>query len=68
MKDSEVTREALRRLPKDVYQERQYRLTRAIGYNTGKSVLPESQWTKPEEVINELLESIFLDLNFLIML
>jgi hypothetical protein len=45
-----VTKEALRRLPKEVFQERQWRLARAIGANANKDVLPESEWTKPEEV------------------
>lgn len=50
MKEGDVIKEALRRLPKDVYQERQYRLTRAINYSANKSVLPESDWTTPEQV------------------
>ncbi len=52
MKDNEITREALRRLPKDVYIERQYRLTRAINLSAIKSVLPESEWIKPDDVNN----------------
>jgi ubiquinol-cytochrome c reductase subunit 7 len=50
VKDNEITREALRRLPKDVYIERQYRLTRAINLSAIKSVLPESEWIKPDDV------------------
>lgn len=49
-RDNDVTKEALRRLPKDVFQERQWRLTRAIGANANKDVLPESDWTLPENV------------------
>lgn len=45
-----VVEEALRRLPPDVFQERQWRLTRAIGANANKDVLAESDWLKPEEV------------------
>ena len=51
MKESnDVIAEAVRRLPKEVFDERQFRLSRAIQYNSGKTILPESQWTKPEEV------------------
>ena len=46
-----VVEEALRRLPPDVFQERQWRLTRAISANANKDVLPESEWLKSEEVI-----------------
>jgi ubiquinol-cytochrome c reductase subunit 7 len=51
MKESnDVIAEAVRRLPKEVFDERQFRLSRAIQYNSGKTILPESQWTKPEDV------------------
>ena len=50
MKDNEITLEALRRLPSDVFQERQFRLARAITQNVSKQFLPENQWVKPEEV------------------
>jgi hypothetical protein len=52
VKDSEITREALRRLPHDVYQERQFRMTRALAYSGNKSILPESEWITPEQVKN----------------
>lgn len=51
MKDNEITREALRRLPTEVFMERQFRLTRAINLSSGKSVLPENEWTTTEQVI-----------------
>ena len=51
IRDNEVTREALKRLPKDVYQERQWRLTRSIAANANKAVIPESDWLKITEVI-----------------
>ncbi|RNA22270.1 cytochrome b-c1 complex subunit 7 [Brachionus plicatilis] len=54
MKENELIKEALRRLPADVYQERQYRLARAINLSSGKSVLPESEWTKPEQDVSYL--------------
>ena len=46
--------EALRRLPKDVFQERQFRMARAIGENANKNVLPESEWLKPEQDVSYL--------------
>ena len=50
IKDNEITHEALRRLPKDVFFERQYRLARSINVSANKGVLPESEWLKAEEV------------------
>lgn len=57
LKENDIVREALRRLPSEVFQERQYRLTRAINLSSGKSVLPESEWTKPEEVSKKKLKN-----------
>ncbi len=65
-KDSNaITKEALRRLPKDVFQERQWRLARAIGANANKDVLHESEWIKPEQVIwilKQIAHSMLLEL------
>lgn len=60
MKENEIVKEALRRLPGEVFQERQYRLTRAINLSSGKAVLSESDWTKPEQVIEQILIEKFL--------
>ena len=60
MKENEVISEALRRLPRDVFYERQYRLARAINYSANKSVLSESEWTKADDV-----RCFFAFLNFL---
>lgn len=54
VRDNELTDEALRRLPKEVYQERQFRLARAINYSANKDVLPQDQWTTAEQVKNIL--------------
>ncbi|CAF0704346.1 unnamed protein product [Brachionus calyciflorus] len=54
MKENEIVREALRRLPGDVFHERQFRLTRAINLSSGKSVLPESEWTTAEQDVSYL--------------
>lgn len=50
LKENDVVKEALRRLPSDVYQERNYRLARAINFSANKSVLPRNEWTTPEQV------------------
>lgn len=63
IRDNEITKEALRRLPKDVFQERQYRLTRAISLSGNKDVLPQSEWTKPDEVITRLIFFTNLNIN-----
>ena len=50
VRENDVVKEALKRLPKDVYQERQFRLARAIGLSGNKDVLPQDQWTTLEQV------------------
>ena len=42
--------EALRRLPQDIRDERNFRIIRAMQLNTEKKILPQEQWTKYEEV------------------
>lgn len=42
--------EALRRLPQNLHDERNYRMLRAIQLNIQKSILPKEQWTKYEDV------------------
>ena len=59
MKESnEVISEAVRRLPPDVFDERQFRLTRAIQQSSGKTILPKSEWTKPEELFSSSFKTI----------
>lgn len=43
-------KEALRRLPKDLQYERQFRISRALQLNLQKTTLPREEWTKYEEV------------------
>lgn len=45
-------KEALRRLPKHLVDERNFRICRAMQIDTNRRVLPEEQWTKYEEVSN----------------
>lgn len=42
--------EALRRLPRHLQDERNFRLVRALQYSGMKKYLPKEQWTKYEEV------------------
>lgn len=47
--ENEDVKEALRRLPKDLYDERHYRIIRALHLSMTKTILPKEQWTKYEE-------------------
>lgn len=49
--------EALRRLPESEKNLRQYRIKRALDLSMKHSLLPQDQWTKPEEVSLPLLIS-----------
>lgn len=42
-------KEALRRLPAKLYDERHFRITRALHLSMTKTILPKDQWTKYEE-------------------
>lgn len=42
-------KEAIRRLPQDIVDERNYRLMRAMHLSMTKTILPKDQWTKYEE-------------------
>ncbi|XP_067356965.1 cytochrome b-c1 complex subunit 7 [Channa argus] len=46
--DSEV-KEALRRLPEKVYNDRMFRIKRALDLSMRQQILPKDQWTKYEE-------------------
>jgi ubiquinol-cytochrome c reductase subunit 7 len=43
-------KEALRRLPSEVVDERNFRIIRALQLSGQKRILPKEQWTKYEEV------------------
>ncbi|MBN3321134.1 QCR7 protein, partial [Atractosteus spatula] len=47
--DSDV-KEALRRLPEQVYNDRMFRIKRALDLSMKQQILPQDQWTKYEEV------------------
>uniref|UniRef100_A0A1B6EWG2 Cytochrome b-c1 complex subunit 7 n=1 Tax=Cuerna arida TaxID=1464854 RepID=A0A1B6EWG2_9HEMI len=47
--ETEDVEEALRRLPKKMLDERNFRIVRAFQLSATKSILPRDQWTKYEE-------------------
>jgi ubiquinol-cytochrome c reductase subunit 7 len=47
--ETEDVKEAIRRLPKELYDERNYRIIRAMNLSMTKTILPKDQWTKYEE-------------------
>merc|ERR1711976_167614 len=46
--------EAIRRLPKDVYDKRIFRITRAINLSNKKIILPKEEWTQYENDVHYL--------------
>lgn len=46
--------EAIRRLPRKLYDERNYRITRALHLSMTKTILPKNEWTKYEEDVKYL--------------
>ncbi|XP_003386823.1 PREDICTED: cytochrome b-c1 complex subunit 7-like [Amphimedon queenslandica] len=51
---NENVKEAVRRLPEDVMNLRQFRIKRALDLSMKHSILPRDQWTKPEEDVQYL--------------
>uniref|UniRef100_A0A6B2F7H5 Cytochrome b-c1 complex subunit 7 n=1 Tax=Bothriechis nigroviridis TaxID=88079 RepID=A0A6B2F7H5_BOTNI len=47
--ESDVVKEAIKRLPQDVYYERIFRIKRAVQLSLTHDILPKDQWTKYEE-------------------
>lgn len=45
-------KEALRRLPETVYNDRMFRIKRALDLSMKQQILPKNQWTKFEEVLS----------------
>ena len=50
LEENELVKEAIRRLPDRVYDERMYRISRALNLSNQKTVLPKSEWAKFEDV------------------
>ncbi|KOC65490.1 Cytochrome b-c1 complex subunit 7 [Habropoda laboriosa] len=53
--ETEDVKEALKRVPPHIIEERDFRLVRAMQLDLQKKVLPKEQWTKLEEDIHYLL-------------
>ncbi|XP_025249632.1 cytochrome b-c1 complex subunit 7 isoform X1 [Theropithecus gelada] len=51
MYEDEDVKEAIRRLPENLYNGRMFRIKRALDLNLKHQILPKEQWTKYEEVI-----------------
>lgn len=45
-------KEALRRLPETVYNDRMFRIKRALDLSMKQQILHKNQWTKFEEVLS----------------
>ncbi|XP_059366240.1 cytochrome b-c1 complex subunit 7-like [Carassius carassius] len=53
IEDSDV-KEAIRRLPEQVYNDRMFRVKRALDLSMKQQILPKDQWTKYEEEVHYL--------------
>lgn len=49
MYENADVKEAIRRLPTKLADERMFRITRALHLSMNKSILPKEEWTKWEE-------------------
>ncbi|XP_037055959.1 cytochrome b-c1 complex subunit 7-like [Peromyscus leucopus] len=47
--ETEDVKEAIRRLPKNIYSDRMFRIKRALDLTMRHQILPKQQWTKYEE-------------------
>ncbi|XP_044280375.1 cytochrome b-c1 complex subunit 7 isoform X1 [Varanus komodoensis] len=47
--EDEDVKEALKRLPEDVYNDRLYRIKRALDLSMKNQILPKEEWVKYEE-------------------
>lgn len=54
MHENPDVKEALRRMPESVVDERNFRLVRAMHLSMNKNILPKDQWTKYEEDVKYL--------------
>ncbi|KAG7457437.1 hypothetical protein MATL_G00227220 [Megalops atlanticus] len=54
IRENADVKEALRRLPEPVYNDRMFRIKRALDLSMKQQILPKSQWTKYEEDVNYL--------------
>jgi len=52
--ETQEVKEAIRRLPKRLQDERQFRITRALYLSMRKEVLPKEEWIKWEQDVKYL--------------
>lgn len=52
--ENDDVKEAVRRLPRQLYDERNYRIMRALHLSMTKTILPKEQWTKYEDDVKYL--------------
>jgi len=50
LRDTPDVKEAVRRLPKELAEARQYRITRALYLSMRKEILPKEEWTSYDSV------------------
>lgn len=51
---TEAVTEAIRRLPDNLYDERMFRITRALHLSTKKEILPKPEWVTFEQDVKYL--------------
>lgn len=59
--EDEVVKAALKRIPADVADERNFRMARALNLSAAKNILPKDEWTKWEDdkpYLQEYMEQI----------
>ena len=54
LNETDDVKEAIRRLPRNLYDERNFRIMRALHLSMTKTILPKEQWTKYEEDVKYL--------------
>ena len=52
--ETEAVKEAIRRLPDNLYDERMFRITRALHLSMKKEILPKSEWVTFENDVKYL--------------
>ena len=50
LNENQDVKEAIKRLPSDHYDARQFRISRAMYLSNRKEILPKEEWTKMEDV------------------
>ena len=54
--EDDDVKEALKRLPEHLYNERMFRIKRALDLSLKHQILPKDQWVKYEEVCTECFQ------------